>query len=100
MMAAKSLVVGSLPKELHVYFFGNVQGVGFRYTTQRLASEKGLVGYVKNCSDGSVEALFQGATTDIDDVVEQLNQRFEISQQTLDWRPETTRARYFSILKY
>ena len=90
----------SLPKELHVFFFGAVQGVGFRYTTEHLASSKNIVGFVKNCSDGSVEALFQGKTSDIEDILEALEQRFEISSKTIDWRPETKRARYFSILNY
>jgi acylphosphatase len=92
--------VGSLPKELHAYFFGEVQGVGFRYTTQRLAAEKGLTGYVKNCSNGSVEALFQGKTDDINDMVDDLNNAFNVTDTTFDWRPETTLLRDFSIRHY
>jgi acylphosphatase len=39
---------------------GRVQGVGFRFYTQRKARELGLTGWVRNCSDGSVEAVIQG----------------------------------------
>jgi acylphosphatase len=39
---------------------GRVQGVGFRFYTQRKARELGLTGWVRNCRDGSVEAVIQG----------------------------------------
>lgn len=39
---------------------GLVQGVNFRWFTQRRASELGLVGYVRNRSDGSVELVAEG----------------------------------------
>jgi acylphosphatase len=39
---------------------GLVQGVNFRWFTQRRASELGLVGYVRNRSDGSVEFVAEG----------------------------------------
>ncbi|HBQ65879.1 MAG TPA: acylphosphatase, partial [Leclercia adecarboxylata] len=36
---------------------GTVQGVGFRYSTQREATELGLTGYARNMDDGSVEVV-------------------------------------------
>ncbi len=39
---------------------GRVQGVGFRYWTQREALRRGLRGGVRNRRDGSVEAVFAG----------------------------------------
>jgi len=39
---------------------GRVQGVGFRYALQHEADKLGLTGWVRNRSDGSVEALVQG----------------------------------------
>lgn len=44
----------------HVYISGRVQGVWFRESTRRRAEELGLSGWVKNLSDGRVEALFEG----------------------------------------
>ena len=39
---------------------GRVQGVGFRYAMQDEADRRGVNGWVRNRSDGSVEALLQG----------------------------------------
>ena len=44
----------------HVYISGSVQGVSFRWNTQRHAQELGLTGWVRNLWDGRVEALFEG----------------------------------------
>jgi acylphosphatase len=45
---------------LHVIVEGRVQGVGFRAYLEREAKERGLRGWVRNRSDGSVEAVFCG----------------------------------------
>lgn len=39
---------------------GRVQGVGFRYATQREAERLGCDGWVRNGSDGAVELFAQG----------------------------------------
>ena len=47
-------------QQLHIFFSGRVQGVGFRATAQALAHELGVCGWVRNRRDGRVEALAQG----------------------------------------
>ena len=45
----------------YIIFSGRVQGVGFRFTAQRIALAFELTGYVKNLPDGSVEMFAQGS---------------------------------------
>jgi acylphosphatase len=69
-----------------VRFRGRVQGVGFRYTAAGLAQAAGVRGYVRNCADGSVELVAQGAGGDIDRLLAQLGQHFAgyIDEQTVE----------------
>lgn len=47
-------------KALRFAVFGRVQGVGFRAFTRRVALRHSLVGWARNCSDGSVDILLVG----------------------------------------
>ena len=49
---------------------GKVQGVGYRLWATRMAANLGLRGWVRNRSDGSVEALVTGAPEDVAAMVE------------------------------
>ncbi|MFT5387387.1 MAG: acylphosphatase [Lysobacterales bacterium] len=51
-------------KQFLVVFTGNVQGVFFRATTQRFASECGVDGWVRNFADGRVLMLVQASEYD------------------------------------
>jgi len=45
-------------KRVRVRILGRVQGVFFRYNTRKIAERLGIKGWVRNCKDGSVEAVF------------------------------------------
>jgi len=48
-----------------VLISGRVQGVFFRDTCRRMAERHGVNGWVRNLPDGSVEAVFEGASEDV-----------------------------------
>jgi len=52
----------------HILFSGTVQGVGFRYTTLSFAQQLSLTGWVKNLSDGSVQAVAEGPREKIEEL--------------------------------
>ena len=45
---------------------GEVQGVGYRFFAQRAAARHQVVGYVRNCPDGTVEALVEGPANSVE----------------------------------
>jgi acylphosphatase len=70
----------------HVFFFGRVQGVGFRATCVQTARHHEVAGWVKNLSDGSVEMVVEGQPAVLDryiaDVCEATYGRVEDRQVT------------------
>ncbi|MBC3945621.1 acylphosphatase [Erwinia persicina] len=51
---------------IRAWVHGLVQGVGFRFNTQREARELGIKGYAKNLEDGSVEVLACGEARQVE----------------------------------
>ena len=49
-----------------VLFEGTVQGVGFRFTTSRLAKGFDIVGWVRNLPDGRVELQVMGESPEVE----------------------------------
>ncbi|WP_375464505.1 acylphosphatase [uncultured Methylobacterium sp.] len=58
------------PKSVTVVVAGRVQGVAYRAWTKREADGRGLTGHVRNCADGTVEAVFTGPETEVDAMVQ------------------------------
>ena len=55
---------------VHIFVSGRVQGVFFRSETCREARRYKLKGWVKNLSDGRVEAVFEGEKKDVERLIE------------------------------
>jgi acylphosphatase len=53
----------------HVFIYGFVQGVGFRFAVERAANARGVSGWVRNRPDGAVEAVFEGEPDDVEALV-------------------------------
>lgn len=54
----------------HLRISGRVQGVGFRYSMAQEAERLGVTGWVRNCRDGTVEAVVDGAETAVEAILE------------------------------
>ena len=53
----------------HVYISGQVQGVFFRDSARERAEQLGLAGWVRNLPDGRVEAIFEGPSEKVREMV-------------------------------
>lgn len=53
----------------HVWVSGRVQGVWFRQSCADLAEQLGLSGWVRNRTDGRVEAVFEGEDSAVEEMV-------------------------------
>ena len=62
--------------QTHVFYSGTVQGIGFRYTVERYASELDLKGWVRNLRDGRVELLVEGSHESIAQFLQKIDQHF------------------------
>ena len=54
---------------IHVIVEGRVQGVGYRAFVEQEAKARGLRGWVRNRSDGAVEAVFCGEAEDLESML-------------------------------
>ena len=78
-----------------ILFSGHVQGVGFRWTTERIASQLPLRGFVRNLPDGRVEVVVAGSAENIQQLIDQLQDHFgsgiaDVRRQTLEGANEFT----------
>ncbi len=60
--------------QLHAVVHGRVQGVSFRYYTTLRANESGIVGWVQNLPDGTVEVTAEGTRAQLDSFADFLRQ--------------------------
>ena len=88
-----------MKKQIHVYYTGRVQGVGFRFTVQDLAKEKGVFGWGKNLRDGRVEITAEAEEEVLKDFLEQINQYFSqyIQDADIQWLKATDEFEDFLI---
>lgn len=53
----------------HIFISGFVQGIGFRQFIKKNAEEHGLAGWVRNLTDGRVEAVLKARKEDVEKMI-------------------------------
>jgi len=86
-------------KRLHIYYSGEVQGVGFRFAAERTAITFGITGWAKNLSDGRVEILCEGPEAHLKQFLEKIAGIFRnyIRDTSSEWEEATGEFEYFDI---
>ena len=89
-------------KRVEVHYSGTVQGVGFRFTAERFANDRKIVGYVKNNSDNRVELVAEGEEGALKEFLESLKMDMAnyIDNYSINWFPPTGEFKRFEIRSY
>ena len=85
---------------IQVFYEGNVQGVGFRYSVRQIAKGFDLIGSVRNLQDGRVELLATGDENEVRAFLEAIGQselRAHIRKQSEAPLPNPPAFRGFEI---
>ena len=86
-------------KRLRIIFFGEVQGVGFRYAAHDVATKFGVKGWVKNLPDGRVEVVSEGREAALQAYLEEIKKAMAnfIRETSVNWEPATEEFTRFEI---
>jgi len=98
-MAAEQTPTQALAR-LQAVVRGRVQGVSFRYYTQRRAQELGLTGYVCNNWDGTVEVVAEGPRAALESLLSFLRvgpRAAFVTQVEVSWLPATGGFHRFEV---
>ncbi len=82
-----------------VRFYGRVQGVGFRFTTERIASRFAITGFVRNEPDGSVQLVAEGEREEVSRLIKAIEEDMIdfIHRRELHWEEATGKWTSFFI---
>jgi len=88
-----------MQKQVHVYYSGRVQGVGFRFAAQDLAGELGVLGWVKNLRDGRVELVAEAQEDLLKDFLERIDKYFlgYMQDKDIQWHQATGEFKEFGL---
>ena len=87
-------------KRIEASVYGRVQGVSFRYYTQKEAFRLNLTGWVANASDGSVHVVAEGPEEALQKLVNYLHIGSPgaiVERVTTTWETPTQEFHRFSV---
>lgn len=89
-------------KRYHIFFYGTVQGVGFRYTARALAEKYEIKGWVMNTTSGEVELEVEADSKDLENFLQDLKEEFKsyIKNINTEEFPPTKKFQDFRIRFY
>lgn len=84
---------------VHIFYSGSVQGVGFRYTTEDLALNFKICGWVRNLPGGGVEILAEAEKEGLDDFIQALEKTMAnyIHHREITWLEAKNEFKDFQI---
>ncbi len=76
-----------MKKRIHIFYDGRVQGVGFRFTVEYIASDLNIKGWVKNLHDGRVEIMAEAKEDLLNELLKRIRDRMGIYivNEVVDW---------------
>jgi acylphosphatase len=88
-----------MKKQVHVYYTGRVQGVGFRFMARELAEELNVAGWVENLPDGRVEIVAEAEEAALDDFLKKIYGCFSryIHDVETEWLEAKGELKSFSV---
>jgi acylphosphatase len=87
---------------MHIYYSGNVQGVGFRYTAKSVAAGFEVSGTVRNLPDGRVELVAEGTPEELEtfrQAVRDSGLDHFIRKEEISWHESQDALRGFEIVR-
>lgn len=88
-----------MKKQVHVYYIGRVQGVGFRFTAIEIADELGITGRVRNLRDGRVEIRAEAEEKSLENFLNRISSYFSryIQNAETEWLNATGEYKDFRV---
>jgi len=87
---------------LHIFYSGQVQGVGFRYTVKTVAAEFDVTGTVRNVAAGQVELVAEGSRPELEafrQAIRDAGMEHFIRNEAVNWSEATGEFRGFEIVR-